>query len=517
MPLFGWGKLPEKPKSHYIGYPSVSQDGKTVSTRAVDLDAMVASKEIDIVDIGDSSILVVEAPSHVMQRKQLVDADAKDLQMGIELGRSATSWSRYIREEYNPELRDQAGLIKYDRMRRSDAAVRGALKTLKTPILGATWYIQPFDDTKKHKDIAAFVNRNLTQYMTYSWESVVREALLMLDFGFWLSEKVWDFREVDGKRMVYLRKLASRHPLDVVDWGYDENGGPAYVDLYNAPGQSDHARIPIKKLAIYTYDGEAGDMRGISILRSAYKHWYFKENLYKIDAIQKERHGIGIPVIKLPPGFTPDDRAKAHELGENLRSNEKAHVVLPPYWELMFAKLEGQPVSALESAAHHTEMIYANVLSQAMYNAVTGGNAEAMMELFYKSTRHIADIVRSVFNKYIIPQIVGMNWGIDDYPELKIRRLGDTQEARTISFALRNMVGANIIQVDDALEDWARDLMDAPMPDPTTRRAPPVKPGTTAPQAPKVGPPRQAPAAGGMQQGRQSGAANSGTDHSGSR
>jgi hypothetical protein len=371
---------------------------------------MLATKSIDIVDVNENAIVVVEAPSHSLHPVKLADADAIDLQMNVELGRSSTAYSRYIREEYNPELRDEAGLIKYDRMRRSDSAVRSALKTIKTPILGATWYLQPFDEKEKNHKIAHFVDRNFTQYMSYPWTSVIQEALLMLDFGFWIDEKVWEQREIDGERRIILRKLAGRHPLDVVDWVFDSNGGPAAVDFYNSPGTLDHVRIPIEKLAIFTFDGEAGDMRGISVLRSAYKHWYFKENLYKIDAIQKERHGIGIPIIKLPPGFTTTDRALAHELGENLRTNEKTHVVLPPYWEIAFAKLEGQPVSALESAEHHTEMIYQNVLSQAVYAAVTGGDADSMMELFYKSTRHIADIVRAVFNKYVIPHAPCEGW-----------------------------------------------------------------------------------------------------------
>jgi hypothetical protein len=476
---------------------------------SVSLESILESKTIDLVEVGDSAILVVEAPSHSMA-VQAADPDASDLQMSIELGRSSSSaYSKYLREEYNPELRDQAGLIKYDRMRRSDASVRSSLRTLKTPILGATWFVQPFDNEPRSHEIAKFVQRNLTQYMTYSWTTVLWEALLMLDFGYWMHEKVWDFKEIDGQIRVVLSKMGSRHPIDVQEWVYDEHGGPLGVHMYDAPGGAAHEWIPIEKLAVFTFDGEAGDMTGISVLRSAYKHWYFKENLYKIDAIQKERHGIGIPIIKLPPNFTPTDKTLAHELGANLRTNEKAHVVLPPNWEILFAKLEGQPVNPLESAQHHTEMIFQNVLASAVY-ASAAGDAQSMMELFYKSTRYIADLVRGVVNKYVIPYLVLPNWGIEDYPELKVRRLGDTQEARTISFALRNMVGAGIIQVDDDLEAWAREIIDAPRADPTTRRlaATPQQPGGAQPA--RVGPPRQAQAS-----NTRPGGANTGADQSG--
>lgn len=501
---------------NFDGTLITDQSGNQVSPRSVSLENLLNSKSIDLVDVNGDSIIVVEAPSHVLSPvHQHADPDAVDLRMGIELGRTTTAYSKYLREEYNPELRDQQGLIKYDRMRRSDAATRAALKTLKTPILGATWYLQPFDEKARSREIANFVQRNFTQYMSYPFSQVIQEALLMLDYGFYIFEKVWDVRTFGRAQRSYLKKLAPRHPLDVVEWHFDANGGPASIDFYGAPGSLDHANIEIDKLAIFSYDAEGGDMRGISVLRSAYKNWYFSENFFKIDAIQKERHGIGIPIIKLPPGFTIEDRNKAQELGENLRSNEKAHVVLPPYWEVMFAKLEGQPVSPIESAEYHQKMIYQNVLAQAVYESVTGSDTD-VMTLFYKSTRHLADLIRSVFNKYIIPQIVGPNWDIEDYPELKVRRLGDTKEARTVSFALRNAVGAGIVQVDDDLEDWFRDLMDAPKHNPSTKREPPTKPagGSAQPTQARVGLPRQAPA-GSMQQGKTPGRTNTGFDQSG--
>lgn len=401
--------------------PVSSSQSDMGAPQMVDFRALMESNSIDLVEINDGAILVVEAPSHAFNHREsretyqkliepwerssrtLADPDAQDLQMNLELGRSSTSWSQYLRDDYNPELRGQSGLIKYDRMRRSDAAIRSSLRTLKTPILGADWFVQPHDETKEARDKADFVWHNLTQYMTYSWTTVLWEALLMLDFGFWIHEKVWKFKTIEGKQMVILSKMAPRHPLDVVDWIYDQNGGPSAVDFYSSPGSADHRRIPIEKLAIFTFDGEGGDLAGLSVLRSAYKHWYFRENFYKIDAIQKERHGIGIPVIKLPPNFNDTDKLLAKEMGQNLRANEKAYITLPPNWEILFAKLEGQAVDSMQSAEHHTRMIYQNVLAQAAYIAAAGGDADTMMELFYKSTRYIADLVRNVMNKYVIP------------------------------------------------------------------------------------------------------------------
>jgi len=113
--------------------------------------------------------------------------------------------------------------------------------------------------------------------------------------------------------------------------------------------------------------------------------------------------------------------------------------------------------------------------------------------MFLKAIRYVADIVRDVFNKFCIPQIVNWNWGPDiEYPELKVRRIGETVDWRTLSFAIRNFVGAGIIRPDNVLETWMRDEMDLPAADPKTARV-------IVPNQPAIpdGPPDARPGAGG--------------------
>ncbi|MEQ1675065.1 MAG: DUF935 family protein [Chitinophagaceae bacterium] len=476
------------------------------------IQSIMLSEKLELLEVHNGTILAVSAPDVFYNGPnkpvQLADSSASDY-LGIELGQSNTIYKNYAREEYNPEFRGNMGLVKYDRMRK-DAAVRAALKVFKTPINGAVWFIEPGEDTKKAKSIAEFVEFSLTQYMTYTWPMVLREALAMVDFGYYFFEKVYKVVEYKGNQRLTYGKLASRHPLDVIEggWEFDSHGGPVAVNMYNSPGADDHVRIPIEKLVVFPYDSEAGNIYGESLLRSAYKHWFFKEQAYKIDAIQKERHGIGIPIVKLPMGASKTDREYALALAQNLRSNERAGVVLPYGWELLFAKLEGQPVNSLDTANHHAMMIYQNVLAGGILGSEAGASIDAMMEIFYKASRDLANLVRDIVNHYVIKDIVDANWDVTYYPRLCVRRLGDTAEARTISFAIRNLVGAGVLRVDDRLEEWSRSLMDAPMFDQDSYRPAPVpqqggasaNPGSTGPNpmaTPKpapTGPPRQSKA-----------------------
>lgn len=454
-----------------------------------------------------------------------------------ELGTSSPSpWTSDLRREYNPKLQGLHGLSQYDKMRKSDGTVRGTLRVVKTPVLAADWFIESGGTRRKDKKAAEFVYENLWELMSISMSQVLTESLLMCDFGNYMFEKVWEQRVVNGQLRTILKKLAPRHPMDVEEWITDANGGPVgvwmratpedaeqwrrengivdssspYPGMTNIPtptvsgipnllnvGEHPHSIfIPIEKLVVFTFDREAGNIEGISVLRSAYKHWYFKEQLYKIDAIQKERHGIGIPIIKLPIGYKDDDKKAAEELGRNIRTNERAHIVLPPGWDLFMLKLEGNPVNAMESIKHHDSLIEKNIVAYFLNADTSATNADVLVDMFLKSVRFIADIVADTLNRYCIPQLAGYNFPGAQAPKLKYRHIGEAVDWRTQSFAIRNFIGAGVIRPDDELEKNIREQLGLPKADTETTRevaTPQGGPRTGAPGLPRVGPPRQAP------------------------
>jgi hypothetical protein len=421
---------------------------------------------------------------------------------------SMSPWTAWTRDERVSELRDKTGIRTYYDMKRADGTVRGALRLVKTPIMAARWFVEPASDSTIDKNIADFVDDCLFTKMNVPWSRVIEDALCMCEYGYFPLEKVFRL-DADGK--VRLAKLAPRHPLDVREWVYDVNGGPngIIMEATEATGW-ETVEIPIEKMIVFVLEQEGGDMRGISLLRSAYKHYYYKDTLYKIDAIQKERHGIGVPIIKLPLGFSEEDKRVAEDLGRNLRTNERAHIVAPENWTIEFAKLEGQPVDCLPSIKHHDDRIMTNILAP-FYDDSTA--KEDSMSMFFKATRYIASTVSETFNHFLIPQLVDFNFARGGYPKLRARRIGEYEDLRTMSFAFRNFVGAGAVQPDDVLEAFLRREMDLPPADEATKRLPPAPQAPGAPSAPEpapVGPPRQSP-----KPATGSGRSNSGRDASG--
>lgn len=456
----------------------------------------------DLVDVlhddGHSALVVADRGS-----VQLKDAGAlasPSTKSGApdmrEIGNTSQSpWFR----EYVPELEGAAGLEVYDRMRRSDGSVRGSLRLCKVPVLSGRWFVEAASEDGTDQYKAQFIWWNLTERMKFVQFLV--NSLLCLDFGHIPAEKVFarevvPVRGVTGTRVVWA-DIAHRHPGSVAEWLYDKNGRVTAARFNAEEGEYTLKR---DKMLRFTFDEEVGNITGMSILRSAYQHWYYKTELYKIDAIQKERHGIGIPVVKLPPNFTDEDKRLAEMIGRNLRTNERAHITLPPLWEIFFAKVEGQQVDVLESARHHDAMIQKNVLAKFMESESSTTNrgtaTDATQNMFLKATRVTADILLSEINLNAIPQLINYNWSSspNGYPKLRVRRIGEQADWRTMSFAVRNLVGANVIQPDDRLDDSMREEMDLPKRDPDTVRQTSTPQSGAKPKGARVGPPRQAPA-----------------------
>lgn len=368
-----------------------------------------------------------------------------------------------------PELANRrSALLTYDKMARTDAVTSVSLQASKVSILGAQFYLDAESDDQIARDIAEFVSYNIFEGMSSPWTLTLSKILKMYQHGNAVFEPVYQNRQwtpkrkmANSKNYTMLRKLAYRPSLTIKSIEYDDNGGPVEI-IQNAirkDGKTDEVPIPIEKAIIFPF-GDADNLSGESALRSAYPHWFYKTHLYKIDAIQKERHGIGIPRGTLPPGYTKEDRDFLEELLANLRTNERSFIVQPTGFIIDFAKPEGQLVNVLESASYHDVAIMLNVMAEFMMlgfgDSGSRATAGSQTDLFYKSQWFIAQLICDCFNMFLIPNLVRWNFDTSFMPKMKVRNIGQSRDLQQIASALANVFGQEILTADLETENWVR-------------------------------------------------------------
>ena len=367
-------------------------------------------------------------------------------------------------EEYNYDLSGLAKYTIYDKMRKGDATIAATLRVLKLPLRSANWYMEPAGKDKLQQEQAEFIEYNLKEGMNITWDDFLRQALLMIDYGVFVFEKVYDNVIYKNKTYIGWRKFAPRHPRTIQAWKINDGKDDGIRQLTN---NRNTVEIPMEKLLIFVNEKEGDNWEGISILRSAYKNWFFKDIFEQIDAMAFERQGLGVPYCKTPAGANNKDKANAITIVKNLRANEKAYVVYPDGYEVGFLDMgAGKTRDPKNSIEYHNRQIALNVLAQFLMLGANDKGSFALSKdqssFFYDSLQAVAKNILDVINKYAIKQLVDINWpGTQDYPQLKVDDIGAIDKVQFATM-INTLVGANIIKTDDDLDRYIRKELDLP-------------------------------------------------------
>lgn len=383
-----------------------------------------------------------------------------------ELGDTGVRGTRgIITEEYNPNLQGIQGVKIYDEMRKSDGTVRAGIQVVTLPIRRARWFVNPATEDKRDVEIAKFVEHALFDWMDDSWDDVIRQALLMLPFGVMVFEKVYGFIEDGGKTWVTIKKLAPRLPKSIQQWELKDNT----FGIQQVTQEMGIVEIPGSKLLIFVNEKEGDNWWGTSMLRAAYKHWYYKDSFYKIDAVAFERQGLGVPKITMPQGYTETDERRAITALSNLRANEAAYLILPPEYEAEFMNMgAGTTRDPQNSINHHNKEILQSMLAQFLELGQTssGGGSRALSEdqtdLFLNSEEAIANTIISTFNKGLVKELIDMNFdNVTVYPQLDYSGITRIDVA-AIATAYKTLTEAKAITPIAEDENYLRAAMQLP-------------------------------------------------------
>ena len=207
-----------------------------------------------------------------------------------------------VSDDYNRELTGTNRIKIYDQMRKGDGTVRAITQITKLPIRAANWRIEPFSEGRQDKKIAEFISDELFKNQSKTWDETLSENLLFLDYGSMAFELVYEFRLDGDNVLIGLHKLSSITPETIQKWKLPD--GEFGIEQFTVNGEF---MIPGEKLAVFILDREGQNWEGISMLRSAYKHWYMKDKIYLIDALAHERQGLGVPFGRLPANADEGD------------------------------------------------------------------------------------------------------------------------------------------------------------------------------------------------------------------
>ena len=396
-------------------------------------------------------------------------------------------WEGVFNEEFLPELSGIRGVKTYREMLDNDDTIGAIMFAIKMLIRQVKWHVEPGGDSTKDREAAEFVESCMDD-MQSTWTDTISEVLSFLAYG-------WSFHEIVYKRRMGKtknRKTSSKYSDGLIGWqkipprAQDTLYRWEYDDKDNLIGMTQQPppdygllTIPINKAMLFRTESIKDNPEGRSILRNAYRSWYFKRRIQEIEAIGIERDLAGLPVLHAPDGVDIwDDKdpelvsinAALTSMVKNIRRNEYEGLVLPVGYEAELLSTGGTRQFDTNAIINRYD---AKIAQTVMADFIMLGHeqtgsfalSEDKTELFAVALGAFLDVICETFNNQGIPSLIDMNGAhfdaITDYPQLAHGDV-DKRDITKLSTFLKDMVGVGILIPDEDLEDYVREVANLP-------------------------------------------------------
>lgn len=262
-----------------------------------------------------------------------------------EKGLTGLNWDTggYVHEEFLPDLAGRAAIKTYREMSENDPVIGSILFAINMLVRQVTWRVDENPDGKKED--AEFLHQCMLD-MEHSWDDFVSEIFSMLVYGWSIFEVVYKLRNgrqkdwrqssrySDGK--VGWRKFSLRSQDSLDHWVFD-NYGDVKGMVQKPPPDYKEIAIPIEKMVLFRTSTYKNNPEGKSMLRSAYRPWFYKKRIEEIEGVGIERDLTGLPFAEVDAAILSADATDAEKLllssiqdiVKNVRMDKSAGVIWP--------------------------------------------------------------------------------------------------------------------------------------------------------------------------------------------
>ncbi len=356
-----------------------------------------------------------------------------------ELGRTGLSrWGGDIYEEFMANLRWPRAAKVYQEMADNDPTVGAILYMAQQLIRKLPWEVVPSDEQNAEAVANAQFLEECMHDMSISWNDTISEILSYFTYGWSFHEVVFKIRRgplekdpkyrskyADGK--IGWRKIPVRSQHTLHAWLFDEADGGIIGFQQQAPPDFKLRTIPLHKGLLFRSVTTRDNPEGKSLLRNAYRPWYFKKRIEEVEGIGIERDLAGLPVL-IPPENTdlwsaenPEAkrlRSMAENLVKNVRRDKSEGVVIPNGWEFKLISTGGNRQFDTNAIINrYDQRIAITMLSDiVMLGADKVGSfalAAVKKSLLADALQAQVNNIADVFNNYALPTLFRFN-GITD-------------------------------------------------------------------------------------------------------
>lgn len=401
-----------------------------------------------------------------------------------------------INEEWLPQLKGTTAVNIFRQMRDNDPIIGAFMLSVESLIRQVRFYAQPANKSLEAHKEAEFLESCMGD-MNHTFSDFLSEVMSMLIYGWSYFEIVYKIRkgpdQKDSKyRSMYsdgrigFRKIATRSQDTLQRWEIDKTGGIQGMWQVSPPTYS-LTLIPIEKAILFRTQTNKNNPEGRSILRNAFRPWYFKKKLEEIEAIGIERDLSGLPILEVPPeimssGASAADKAlrtNLENMVQQIKRDEREGMVIPSEldpdgkptgYRFRLLSSGGRRAVDVDGAIKRYESrmamsVMAEFLMLGMDKVGSFALASTKTHMFSVALGSIVDQVCQTFNRFAVNRLMTLNGvPVENWPKLAHGDI-ESPELKEISNYVVGLTDSGIIVPDEKLELRMRELAGLPLPE----------------------------------------------------
>lgn len=390
-------------------------------------------------------------------------------------------------EEFLPELRGKKGIEVYREMSDNDEMVYAIMFAIEMLMRSCPFTIEPQGNNAADKAAAEFVESCMHD-MENTWQDTLSEILSFIKYGWSYHEIVYKRRNGKTKRrrtsskfddgLIGWSKLPIRSQDTLYEWKYDDYGDLEGMVQACFPDY-EQVLIPIDKALHFTTRCEKANPEGKSVLRGAYRPWYYKKRIQELEGIGIERDLAGFPVLTGPEGldlWDPNDEvaldalANATKIVTSLRRDALEGIALPNGWTLTLLASQSRRNSDTNVVIERYDKriattVMADFILLGQQSVGSFALSSNKTKLFSVAIGSYLDTICEVFNNQAIPALIDLNAehfsGMTDYPKMVHADIEEPDLEKLGEF-IERMISCGALFPDEGIDDYVRRVANLP-------------------------------------------------------
>ena len=383
-----------------------------------------------------------------------------------EIGRSGLNRSAgIITEEWLTQLNSLSKSNKAYREMRDNEIIVGAFFFIVDMLCRqVTWSVIPGGKDTAALEKADFLESCLDD-LDVPFPEVISSALTMLWPGWAALEKVYKIRggplstDVTTKSKYNdnkfgWRKLPLRSQTSLDEWVFDNVTGELTGFYQVDPVSNQKIFLPIEKLLHFRTSVNNNNPQGRSILRNAYRSYYYKKNFEEMEAIDVEHNALGVLVGWVPPNVLSDStlstvKQSYQDAIEDMKRNETSGMLWPleydqngnKKYDIQMLSMTGSGNNTIDIGKiierYDTRIAQLLMIEFIMLGTQKVGSfalADNKTNLFSVALGCFLDIIQDTFNNNAVPELFLLNGdnmemlpkiSHEDIETIDLKQLGD--------------------------------------------------------------------------------------------